>query len=71
MIGGGIELSDYYTKEEIDSKGYITSLEGYAKLTDIPDTTNFATKDELYDDTALASRVTVVETSLQGVESIL
>lgn len=34
-------------------------------------TTNLATKDELYDDTALSNRVTAVETSLQGIESIL
>ena len=50
--GGSVDLSNYYTKSEIDSKGYIT-------------------KDEAYDDTALVNRIEAVETSLQGVESIL
>jgi hypothetical protein len=47
----------------------ITADGNYAKIG--VNTTNLATKDELYDDTALANRVTAVETSLQGIESIL
>ena len=42
--------SEYITETELDEKGYLTehqSLEGYAKLTDIPDVSNFATKDEI------------------------
>ena len=65
---------EYITESELNQKGYLTehqSLEGYALKSELPDTTNLATKDELYDDTALANRVTAVETSLQGIESIL
>lgn len=50
--GGSVDLSNYYTKSEIDKKNYMT-------------------KDEAYDDTALANRIGAVETSLQGVESLL
>lgn len=51
FIGDGeasvIELTNYYTKTEIDNKGYLTehqSLEGYAKTTDIPDVSAFQTE---------------------------
>lgn len=39
---------EYVTEEELNAKGYLTehqSLEGYAKTTDIPDVSGFATKD--------------------------
>lgn len=65
---------EYITESELNQKGYLTehqSLEGYALKSELPDISNLATKDELYDDTALANRVTAVETSLQGIESIL
>lgn len=51
--GGTVDLSNYYTKSQVDAlipdtsgfalKTDIPSLEGYAKLTDIPDTSNFTT----------------------------
>ena len=50
--GGSVDLSNYYTKSEIDKKNYMT-------------------KDEAYDDTALVNRIGAVETSLQGIESLL
>lgn len=47
-----VDLSDYYTKSEVDEaianvEHPTVDLEGYAKLTDIPDVSNFATKDEV------------------------
>lgn len=68
------ELSElYYTKEDIENKGYLTEdeLANYALKSEIPDTSNLATKDDLYDDTDLTNRVSAIETSLAGVESIL
>lgn len=65
------ELDDYVTEEQLDAKGYITDLSNYALKSEIPDTSNLATKDDLYDDTDLTNRVSAIETSLAGVESIL
>lgn len=42
QLGGEeVDLSDYYTKSEVDAK--IPSLEGYAKTTDIPDVSGYTT----------------------------
>lgn len=68
------ELDDYVTEEQLNSKGYLTehqSLADYALKSEMPDTSNLATKDDLYDDTDLTNRVSALETSLEGVESIL
>ena len=50
ISGGSADMSNYYTKEQIDDKGYLTehqSLDAYALKTEIPSTTDFATKTEL------------------------
>lgn len=49
-ISGSPDMSNYYTKAQIDAKGYLTehqSLADYALKSEIPSTTDFATKTEL------------------------
>lgn len=41
VSGDGTDLSNYYTKTEVDNK--IPSLDGYAKTSDIPDVSGFTT----------------------------
>ena len=44
---GSADLSNYYTKEQIDAKGYLTehqSLEAYALKSEIPDVSGYQTE---------------------------
>ena len=44
--GAGVDLSLYYTKEEIDSKGYLTEVpDEYAKIIDLPSVDDFVTEE--------------------------
>ena len=43
--GGDADLSNYYTKEEVDAK--IPSLDGYAKTSDIPDVSGYQTASDV------------------------
>lgn len=48
--GGSVDLSNYYTKEQIDAKGYLTehqSLANYALKSEIPDVSGYLTLDTL------------------------
>ena len=48
--GGSVDLSNYYTKEQIDAKGYLTehqSLAAYALKSEIPDVSGYLTLDTL------------------------
>lgn len=48
--GGSVDLSNYYTKEQIDAKGYLTehqSLADYALKSEIPDVSGYLTLDTL------------------------
>lgn len=49
---GKVDLTNYYTKEEVDS----LIPTDYAKKSDIPDTSNFATKSEIPDTSTLATK---------------
>ena len=47
---GSVDLSNYYTKEQIDAKGYLTehqSLANYALKSEIPDVSGYLTLDTL------------------------
>lgn len=47
---GSVDLSNYYTKEQIDAKGYLTehqSLAAYALKSEIPDVSGYLTLDTL------------------------
>ena len=47
---GSVDLSNYYTKEQIDAKGYLTehqSLANYALKSEIPDVSGYLTPDTL------------------------
>ena len=47
---GSVDLSNYYTKEQIDAKGYLTehqSLADYALKSEIPDVSGYLTLDTL------------------------
>ena len=47
---GSVDLSNYYTKAQIDAKGYLTehqSLEAYALKSEIPDVSGYLTLDTL------------------------
>ena len=48
-ISGSTDMSNYYTKEQIDAKGYLTeqSLAAYALKSDIPDVSGYLTLDTL------------------------
>ena len=44
--GAGVDLSLYYTKEEIDNKGYLTEVpDEYAKIIDLPSVDDFVTEE--------------------------
>ena len=48
--GGSVDLSNYYTKAQIDAKGYLTehqSLAAYALKSEIPDVSGYLTLDTL------------------------
>ena len=47
---GSVDLSNYYTKEQIDAKGYLTehqSLANYALKSEIPDVSGYLTAREV------------------------
>lgn len=47
ISGGSVDLSNYYTKEQIDAKGYLTehqSLANYALKSEIPDVSGYQTE---------------------------
>jgi hypothetical protein len=44
-LGGDVDLSNYYTKEEVDNK--IPSLEEYALKNEIPDVSKFQTEEQV------------------------
>lgn len=55
LENNGVDLSDYYTKNEVDA--LIPSLDGYAKTTDIPDVSIYQTEEQVSAliDTAIAA----------------
>lgn len=81
--------SEYITESELNAKGYLTqhqSLDGYAKLTDIPTDyiksipSEYITESELnskgyiteqYDDTELSNRLTTLETTVGNIGTII
>lgn len=63
---------EVYTKEEIDSKGYLTehqSLDNYALKSELPDISNLATKDEIPTDYITTIPEATIDT-LGGVKKI-
>lgn len=70
---GDLDLSNYYTKSEIDNKlsGYATtsSLSSYALKTELPNTSNFATKTDL-NSYATTSSLNSVKTTANNALSV-
>lgn len=68
--GGGADLSNYYTKEEVDAK--IPNLENYALKSEIPSLENYALKSEIPDVSEFQTEVEVtalINEAIGGIEN--
>ena len=70
QLGGDVNLSNYYTKEEVDNK--IPNLEDYALKSDIPSLEDYALKTEIPDVSAYQTEEQVaalIDEAIGGIEN--